>query len=119
MAQFKFLLWLVEWYAQSDFFEFEWDIGNMFKILDKHDIDISEIESIFKNKNSFPLGIQVNPEIQTEDRFSIVGLSCKNRVLSVVFTFRGSKVRAISRRKASRKERKIYEGLCSQTIKNV
>jgi uncharacterized DUF497 family protein len=78
MAQFKFLLWLVEWYAQTDFFEFDWDTGNMFKILVKHDIDVTEIESVFKNRNAFALGIQVNPEIQTEDRFSVVGLSYKN-----------------------------------------
>lgn len=119
MAQFKFLLWLVYWYDRTDFFEFEWDSYNRLKILNKHEISHYEVESVFWSKKSFPLGIQIFPVSEVEDRFSIVGLSEKKRVLFIVFTIRYGKIRAISGRRASRNERKFHEKLCSQTIKNV
>ena len=115
MAQFKFLLWLVEWYTQTDHFEFDWDTGNMFKSLEKHSVEISEVESVFRTKKAFAMGIQVSPQIDTEDRFSIVGLSENNNILSLVFTLRGHRVRPISSRLASRAERKVYESLRKKT----
>ena len=44
-----------------------------------------------------------------EDRFIIIGVYHKNRLLTVVHTERGDKIRLISARKATKKERVYYE----------
>ena len=108
MAQFKFILWLAYWYLQSDLFEFEWDRGNLHKSKDKHDVSPEEIESVFELKLAVPLGHQVSPHVE-EERLCIVGPTSEGRMISVVFSLRDGRVRPISGRDASRKERKLYE----------
>lgn len=108
MAQFKFILWLAYWYLQTEFFEFDWDQGNSSKSAIKHGVAADEIESVFSLKMAIPLGRQVAP-IVDEERLCIVGPSQEGRLLSVVFTTRDGRVRPISCRVASRKERKLYE----------
>ncbi|MBI4699528.1 MAG: BrnT family toxin, partial [Nitrospirae bacterium] len=44
-----------------------------------------------------------------EDRLILIGNSVKNRLLVLVYTERGEKIRIISTRKATKKERKQYE----------
>jgi len=44
-----------------------------------------------------------------EDRFILIGNSYKNRLLVVVHTERENRIRIISARKATKKERKQYE----------
>jgi uncharacterized DUF497 family protein len=44
-----------------------------------------------------------------EKRYILYGKSMEGRVLMVGFTLRGEKVRVITARPASKKERKIYE----------
>lgn len=108
MAQFKFLLWLAYWYQQTLTFDFEWDSGNSHKSVRKHDVRTDEIESLFEMKMAVPLGRQVRP-IVTEERLCIVGPNKTGRMISVVFTLRDGRVRPISGRPASRKERSLYE----------
>jgi uncharacterized DUF497 family protein len=108
MAQFKFILWLAYWYIQSDHFEFEWDRGNTNKSMNKHGVSPEEIESVFELKLAVPLGRQVTPEVN-EERLNLVGPSLQGRMISIVFTLRDGRVRPISGRDASRKERKLYE----------
>ena len=108
MAQFKFILWLAYWYLQTELFEFEWDKGNSTKNSDKHGVIIEEIESVFSLKMGVPIGRQISPSVD-EERLCVVGPSYEGRLLSVVFTIRDGRVRPISSRIASRKERKLYE----------
>ena len=108
MAQFRFILWLAYWYLQNDRFEFEWDRGNFRKSQDKHDVSPDEVESVFELKLAVPLGRQVSPNV-AEERLCLVGPSSEGRLISVVFTLREGRVRPISGRNASRKERKLYE----------
>ncbi|MDG0818193.1 BrnT family toxin [Bdellovibrio svalbardensis] len=117
MAQFKFLLWLAYWYQQSSGFEFEWDSGNSQKSSRKHDVGTDEIESLFELKMAVPLGRQVTPAV-VEERLCIIGPSKTGRMLSVVFTLREGRVRPISGRPASRKERGLYEEI-SKALKNI
>ncbi|MFZ4404793.1 MAG: BrnT family toxin [Pseudobdellovibrionaceae bacterium] len=49
---------------------------------------------------------------------NIVGPSSEGRMISVVFTLRDGRVRPISARNASRKERKLYEEV-SKTLKKL
>ena len=108
MGQFRFILWLAYWYLQNDLFEFEWDRGNVHKSHDKHGVSPDEIESVFELKLAVPIGRQVSPVVD-EERLCLVGPSIDGRMVSVVFTLRDGRVRPISARDASRKERKLYE----------
>ena len=117
MAQFKFLFLLVYWYQKSDIFEFEWDSGNQKKSSTKHHVSPDEVESVFELKLAVPIGRQISP-ISQEVRFCILGPTATGRMLSVVFVIRSGKVRPISGRPVSRKERNLYEEI-SQTIKGL
>jgi uncharacterized DUF497 family protein len=109
MGQFRFVLWLYYWYQQlTDPFQFEWDEANSLKSANKHGVDTKEVESVFELKLAVPIGRQISPPAD-EERLCIIGPSSKGRMISVVFTLRGGKIRPISSRKASRKERKTYE----------
>ena len=51
-----------------------------------------------------------DPEARNEPRFVTVGVDGFGRHLVVVFTERGSRIRLISARVATKQERKFYEG---------
>lgn len=108
MGQFKFVLWLAYWYFRSESFKFEWDRGNLLKSKFKHGISDEEVEEVFNLKIAVALGQQILPEVD-EERLCLVGPAASGRMLSVVFTIRKGRVRPISARPASRKERKLYE----------
>jgi len=108
MAQFQFILWLAYWYLQEESFLFDWDSANSSKSQAKHGVATEEIEDLFYLRLGVPFGRQVSPEVD-EERLCIVGPSTYDRMISVVFTLRDGKVRPISARPASRKERKLYE----------
>jgi len=117
MAQFQFILWLAYWYLQTESFEFQWDRGNSTKSVVKHEVTTVEVESVFSLKLAVPVGRQISPKVN-EERLCLVGPSETGRLLSVVFTLREGKIRPISSRLASRKERKLYEEI-RQTIKGL
>ena len=117
VAQFKFLLWLAYWYQQTEKFDFEWDSGNSQKSVKKHDVGLEEIEAVFEMKMAVSLGRQVTPAVD-EERLCLVGPTDSGRMLSVVFTLRDGRVRPISGRTASKKERGLYEEI-SKTIKSL
>jgi uncharacterized protein len=108
MGQFRFILWVAYWYSQSESFEFQWDAGNSEKSEKKHGVAIEDVESLFELQMGVPLGRQVSPATE-EERLCIVGPVSSGKMVSVVFTLREGKVRPISSRLASRKERKLYE----------
>lgn len=108
MARFRFMVWLAYWYSKTTTFEFEWDEGNLSKSLKKHGVGYDEVEDVFKNKLAIPLGRQESPHVD-EERYCIVGPGREGKMFSIVFTLRGEKIRPISGRLASRKERRMYE----------
>lgn len=108
MGRFRFILWLAYWYSQSEFFEFEWDAGNSEKSVNKHEVSIEEVESLFELRLGVPLGHQVTPPTE-EERLCVIGPVSSGKMISVVFTLREGRVRPISSRPASRRERRTYE----------
>ena len=108
MGQFRFILWLAYWYLQSEEFEFEWDDGNSSKSLRKHGVPDVDVESLFDLKQGVPLGRQISPKV-SEERLCIVGPTSSGALISVVFTLRSGRVRPISSRPASKKERRVYD----------
>jgi uncharacterized DUF497 family protein len=87
--------------------EFEWDIGNDIKNYTKHGVSCLEAESVFQDK--YRLDFRDPLHSDDETRFITVGCSNRPRVLFLAWTLRKSKVRVISARPASRKERIVYE----------
>lgn len=86
---------------------FEWDSGNQVKNYTKHGVSRLETESVFQDKKRLDFPDPLHSGI--EDRFVTVGRSNRPRILFVAWTLRENKVRVISARPASKKEREIYE----------
>ena len=85
---------------------FEWDEGNSGKNEKKHGITDREAEEIFFNK---PLIIGRSLKGEAEVRYAALGKTYGSRLLAVVFAIRSKRIRVISARPMSRKERKVYE----------
>jgi uncharacterized DUF497 family protein len=93
-----------------DNLSFVWDPHKNEINIEKHDIDFEEAKSVFFDENARVI-YDPDHSIQ-EDRFIILGLSEKLRLLVVCHCYRESDfiIRIISARKASRKEAQAYEG---------
>jgi uncharacterized protein len=85
---------------------FEWDSANQDKNWILHQVTWIEAEEPFFHQ---PLLVFPDPlHSQSEDRFYILGRTSEDRRLSIVFTIRKDKIRIISARDMSKKERAIY-----------
>jgi uncharacterized DUF497 family protein len=85
---------------------FEWDEGNQSKNWDLHRVEWWEAEEIFFGR---PLLISPDPQHSTsEERYYALGRTQVDRLLFVVFTLRNAKIRVVSARDMSKKERRIY-----------
>jgi hypothetical protein len=87
--------------------EFEWDRGNFDKNKTKHGIQNQEVEEVFFN---IPLLlIDDESHSKNEGRYLVLGKTDSNKKLSIIFTIRKNRVRVISARPMSKKERQLYE----------
>jgi uncharacterized DUF497 family protein len=86
---------------------FEWDPKKAKINLSKHGISFDEASTAFKDTRSITISDPLHSS--DEDRFVLIGQSEKNRLLVVVHTDRGERIRIISSRKATKKERQSYE----------
>jgi uncharacterized protein len=85
---------------------FDWDQGNISKNREKHEVTPAECEELFFN---MPLVVQtVEPPSASEKRYFALGKTDADRRLFIVFTIRRNKIRVISARDMSRKERSVY-----------
>ncbi|MBI2600617.1 BrnT family toxin [Candidatus Daviesbacteria bacterium] len=93
--------------TDKDVFEFEWNNGNSGKNK-KHKVEDKEAEEVFfdENKVTFPDSLH---STDNEERLRIIGKTKKGRLLFIVFTKRGQKIRIISARDINRKEVPLYE----------
>jgi len=82
---------------------FEWDEGNRDKNQIRHGVSDSEGEQVFFNE---PVVFPDERHSAHEPRYYLLGRTDQGRRLFVVFTRRGVKVRVISARDVSRKERR-------------
>ncbi len=86
---------------------FEWDAAKAAASLLKHGVGFDEATTVFGDALSVS-GRDFEHSVG-ETRFVTLGLSNHGRVLVVCHTDRGSVVRIIAARTATRKEKKIYE----------
>ncbi len=86
---------------------FDWDEGNRDKNWQKHHVSTGECEEVFFN---LPLLLEEDPgHSQAEPRFLALGQTNARRLLFIAFTVRQEKIRIISARDMSPKERDHYE----------
>lgn len=85
---------------------FEWDKGNINKN-EKHHVQDLEAEEVFFDENKVILKDKLHSG--EESRFILLGRTKKHRILCLVFTKRGKKIRIISARDINRKEVQLYE----------
>ncbi len=87
---------------------FDWDSKKDTQNRRKHRVSFDDSETIFADEHALLID---DPEHSTvEDRFILLGLSAKLRILVVAHAYREDEgvIRVISARKATRKERDIY-----------
>ena len=88
-------------------FVFEWDEQKAEHNLRKHGVDFQEATTVFWDTLS--LMIADPAHCQGEERYLLIGVSAAERLLVVAYTERGSNIRIISCRHATRLERQVYE----------
>ena len=86
---------------------FEWDAAKANANLRKHGLSFEEAMTVFADQ----LGrIEDDPRHSAdEDRFVLLGISQRQRLLAIMFAERGDAIRIISARQATRQERRDYE----------
>lgn len=86
--------------------EFDWNKGNIGKNL-KHKIKDKEAEEPFFDRKRKVFKDTLHSE--REDRYLLIGITKRKRLLYIVFTMRGKKIRIISARDVNQKEVEMYE----------
>ena len=84
---------------------FDWDKSNILKNWERHRVAFDECEEVFFHD---PVFVPDFGQASGELRYFAYGRTVRKRFLTIVFTMRGNKVRVISARDMSRKERIKY-----------
>jgi uncharacterized protein len=87
--------------------EFDWDPKKAVSNLHKHRTSFREAATVFRDV--FASTFDDSAHSQGEERCVTIGVSSQGRVLVVAHATRGERVRIISARKATPRERKAYE----------
>ncbi len=87
--------------------EFEWDLKKAGANRAIHGIDFEEALTVFRDPLARIFDDEAHSEV--EAREIVIGHSAQNRLLLVCFAARGTRIRLINARKATRRERKDYE----------
>jgi uncharacterized DUF497 family protein len=87
---------------------FEWDSDKARGNIVRHSVTFEEATTVFGDLLSMTIPDPLHSHIG-EERFVTIGVSHRGRLLVVVHRDRGDRVRIISARKATRRERVEYE----------
>ncbi len=90
---------------------FEWDDKKALKNIEKHGVSFEEASSVFYDDFAVQFYDKEHSQLE-EDRFLILGISNKSKMLMVCHCEKqsGEVLRIISARKATKTERKFYKG---------
>jgi uncharacterized protein len=87
--------------------EFEWDPGKAVANLSKHGVSFEEASEVFGDELSWTVP---DPDHSVdEERFVVFGCGRQGRHLVVGFTERGDRIRVITARPMTPRERAVYE----------
>ncbi len=91
--------------------KFEWSDVKALKNIEKHGVSFEEASSVFYDDFAVQFYDSEHSELE-EDRFLILGVSNNSRMLMVCHCEKksGDLLRIISARKATKNERKFYQG---------
>jgi uncharacterized protein len=90
----------------SGHMDFELDPDKAVANLRKHGVDFADAVGVFEDEYALR---REDPDAQGEQRFVTIGMDFLGRVVVVVYTYRGERIRPISARRATRRERASYE----------
>ncbi len=85
--------------------DYEWDEVKAFVNFRKHGVDFADAVGVFDDPHALSMP---DPSLH-EQRFVATGTDFPGRVLVVVYTFRGERIRIISARRATPSERRVYK----------
>ena len=85
--------------------EFEWDPAKARENLRVHRVNFAVAQDVFEDENAITIE---DFGAEGEQRFRTLGMNGLGRLLVVVYTYQGEKIRLISAWKASRKQEKQY-----------
>jgi uncharacterized DUF497 family protein len=87
--------------------EFEWDPHKAARNVQKHGVAFEEAATVFRD----PLSLTIADPAHSlgEERLVIFGMSVRDRVLAVMHTDQAGRIRIVSAREATRRERGAYE----------
>jgi hypothetical protein len=86
--------------------ELEWDGRKAAANLQKHGVDFADAALVLEDDLALTLR---DPDAHDEERWITMGQDPNQRVLVVIYTWRGERIRLISARKATSAERRRYE----------
>ena len=86
--------------------DYQWDPEKAASNLTKHGVDFADAVGVFEDEWALTIREEY---VEDEQRFATLGTDFLERVLVVVYTYRGAEIRLISARKATRRERRVYE----------
>ncbi|HLE56734.1 MAG TPA: BrnT family toxin [Rhodothermia bacterium] len=86
---------------------FEWDSVKAWQNKAKHGVTFEEAQTVFRD----PLGGIIDDPLHSmdEQRLLLIGMSDRQRLITVMFTEKGDRIRLISARLVTRAERRNYE----------
>ncbi len=84
---------------------YEWDIAKDRLNQIKHGVAFADTFAVFED----PKALTIDQAVRGEQRHVTIGMDLFGRVLVVVYTWRGEKIRIISARKATRAQVRQYE----------
>ena len=86
--------------------EVEWNPNKADVNLQKHGVRFSDAEAVLFDPNALSFE---DTTAESEQRFIVIGMDHLWRLLVVIYTERGNRIRLISARPATRSERQRYE----------
>lgn len=88
------------------FVEYEWDPGKAKLNLKKHGVHFADAVAVLEDELALTIR---DPLPVEEERWITLGRDAVGRLLIVVYTWRGERIRLISARRAMARERRQYE----------
>ena len=86
---------------------YQWDPAKARSHLRRHGVGFADAVTALEDPLALTLA---DPDAEGEERFVSLGADANGRLLVTIYAHRGRRLRIISSRKASRAERRSYEG---------
>jgi uncharacterized DUF497 family protein len=84
---------------------FEWDPGKGAANFAKHQVQFADAVAVLEDTLSLTIR---DPDAADEERWITLGMDGLGRILVVVYTWRGERIRLISARSATKREKSRY-----------